>query len=434
MKNIVLLLAGLLISQAKGYSQDTTLLTPAQAVEIALQNNYDIRLARADVEIARLNNTRANAGMLPTVDLVADEQFTVSAFSQKRANGDELNRAGVPVNNVSAGVLLNWTLFDGRRMFIVKRRLEQLEQLGQLNLQTAVEQTTAEVLNAYYEIVRSRLQERAFEEVIVLNEERLRIAAGRLAAGFAGQTDSLQARIDLNQRRADLIVQQNLTASAKRALNRLLVRPADTPFEVQEDLALSFVPVRETLLANLRAGNAVLLALQQNAEVAATRVEEARTLNRPVLVGLSQFNLLRSDNPAGFAVNNNQAGLTVGASLRVPLYAGGNLRRQVEVARVEAEQARLQVEAQRVDIENTLDDQLALFTAQQQVLRLEEENAGAARLALQVSTERFRLGQTTALEVQQAQSSFEQALTRRNLVLYNLRASEVRLRFLAGEF
>ena len=63
----------------------------------------------------------------------------------------------------------------------------------------------------------------------------------------------------------------------------------------------------------------------------------------------------------------------------------------------------------------------------------EEENVKNARESLNVSTERFRLGQTNALEVQTAQNTLEQALTRRNLVQYNLKATELQLRFLAGE-
>jgi outer membrane protein TolC len=409
------------------------ILTPEEAVRLALENNYDIRLSRADAEIAKLNNIKANAGMLPTVDFVANENFTLSAFNQKRVNGDEISDFGVPVNNLSTGVELSWTLFDGKRMFIAKKRLEELEALGQLNLETRVQQTTAQVLQAYYLIVRSRLNERALTEVIALNEERLRIAEARLAAGFSAQTDALQARIDLNQRRADLLNQVTNTAAAKRELNRLLVRLPETPFDVDETLANTYAPDRNTLLEKMLAQNPGLLSLQKNADVAALVVDENRTLNKPRIVGISQFTLSRFDNPAGFAITNSQAGLTVGAGLAIPLYTGGNIKRQVEVAQVQAQQAGLLVASQRLNIEAELDNQLAFFKTHQQVLTLEEDNVQNARESLAVSTERFRLGQTNALEVQTAQNTLEQALARRNLVQYNLKETEIRLRLLAGE-
>lgn len=407
--------------------------TADQIVGIALGTNYDLRLSQTEVDIARLNNTRANAGILPTVNLVANENFTLSAFNQQLANGNEFNTAGAPFNAANVGVQLNWPLLDGRRRYTTKRRLEALESLGQLNLRTAVQTTTATVLQAYYDIVRGRLQERALLEIIALNEERLRIAEARLAAGFAAQTDALQARIDLNQRRADLLNQQTAIAAAKRTLNRLLVRASDTTFEVDENLINTYQPDRSALIEKMLAQNPTLMALQRTAEVSALVVEESRALNKVRINGLGQLSAQRSDNGAGFTTSNTQAGLTIGANLVLPLYTGGNLRRQVEVSRLAAQQAVLRVDIQRITVETELDNQLALFQTQQQVLVLEEENVRTARENLTVSTERFRLGQANGLEIQTAQNTLEQALTRRNLVLYNLKIAELQLRFLAGE-
>ena len=410
------------------------LLTPEEAVRIALENNYDIQLSRGDAEIAKLNNIKANAGMLPTINFVAGDNLGINAFQrQELADGRVIEAYGAFTNTANVGVQLNWTLFDGRRMYIAKNRLEELEALGQLNLQNQVQQTTAEVLQAYYNIVRTRLNERALAEVITLNEERLRIAEARLAAGFAAQPDALQARIDLNQRRTDLLNQQIQTANAKRELNRLLVRPAETPFTVDETLVNSYIPNRNTLLEKMLAQNPELLSLQKNAQVAALVVDEARTLNKPRIQGTSQFNIQRTDNAAGFLLNNTAGGLSVGANLSIPLYTGGNIKRQIEVAQVQAQQANYMLSAQRLSIEAELDNQLAIFTANQQVLSLEEESVENARESLNISTERFRLGQTNALEVQTAQNTLEQALARRNIIQYNLKATEIRLQLLAGE-
>ena len=409
-------------------------LTPDEAVRLALEKNYDIQLIRADADIARLNNTKGNAGMLPAVNFVAGDNIGVNGVQvQNFADGRTIEAYGALNNTLTASVQLSWTLFDGRRMQIAKKRLEEVEALGQINLRSQVQQTTAEVLQAYYQIVRTRLNERALAEVITLNEERLRIAEARLAAGFAAQTDALQARIDLNQRRADLLNQQIQTDASKRALNRLLVRPPETAFDVDETLLNTYKPDRNALLEKITTQNPGLLSLRKNAEISALVVDENTTLNKPRITGIGQFNTLRSDNASDFILNNTRAGLTVGASMVIPLYTGGNYKRQVEVARVQAQQAGLQVETQRLNVETELDNQLAFFNVNGQVLTLEEENVKNARESLNVSTERFRLGQTNALEVQTAQNTLEQALARRNLVQYNLKTTEIQLRFLAGE-
>jgi outer membrane protein len=414
-------------------STDTArLLTANEAVALALAQNYDIRLANGDLEIATLNNTKGNAGMLPTVNLVANENFTLSTFQQRLSNGNEFNALGAPFNVFNTGVQLNWPLFDGRRMFITKKRLEAVEALGSINLQQAVLQTTAAVLQNYYEVARNRLQERAIREIIVLNEERLRIAEARLAAGLAAQTDALQARIDVNQRRSDLIAQQNTTATAKRNLNQLLARDPNTPFEVVEALDNQYQPNREQLLAGMLSQNPALLALRQNMDIAALVVQENAALNKPRINGIGQFQIQRSDNGAGFLLNNTQAGITVGGGLVLPLYAGGNFKRQVDVAKVNARQASDRLEAQQLSIQTQLDNQLAFYETQRRILALETENVTTARENLNISTERFRLGQTNALEVQTGQNTLEQALFRANLAGFSLKVTEVQLRFLAG--
>jgi outer membrane protein TolC len=293
--------------------------------------------------------------------------------------------------------------------------------------------TTATVLLAYNELVRAQLQEQAINEIIALNMERLRIAEARLAAGFAAQTDALTAKIDLNQRKADLLNQENLTATGKRNLNLLLARPVDTPFEVENKLDNTYNPQRTSILEKIYNQNPTLLAARKNAEIAALQVDENRTLNKARIVGNSQFNAQRSDNGAGFLKNNTQIGFTVGASLVLPLYNGGNNKRLVETAQVAALQSRQQVDLQQQNIEAQLDNQLALFQTQQQVLKLEEENAKTARENLNISLERFRVGQTNSLEIQLAQNTLEMALNRRNLVLFNLKATELQLRTLASE-
>jgi outer membrane protein len=417
-------------------AQTTTppeLLTADGAVRIALQNNFDIRLVRADAEIAQLNNTKGNAGMLPNVNLVVNENFTLSAFQQKLANGNEFNSPGAPFNAANAGVQLSWTLFDGRRMYITKKRLEETKALGNINLLAQVQQTTADVLLAYYDIVSSQLQEKALAEVIALNEERLRIAEARLAAGFAAQTDALQARIDLNQRRSDLLNQQNNTTLAKQNLNLLMARPAGFDFRVEETLENNYLPQREELLSKISTQNFNLGALRKTAEISALLVEETRTQYKPRIVGNAQLLAQRTDNGAGFLLNNTQAGLTVGGSFIMPLYTGGNIRRQVETAQVAAHQASIRVEALQATLESALDQHIARFQTQQKALELEAENVANARESLNVSTERFRLGQTTALEVQNAQNILEQVLLRRNLALFSLKVAEVQLRLVGGE-
>lgn len=200
-----------------------------------------------------------------------------------------------------------------------------------------------------------------------------------------------------------------------------------------EAITQNYTPQAAALGDRALTQNGSLLALQSNAEVSALAVEEAAKLNAPRISGLGQLSATRSDNGAGFLKSNTQAGLSIGAGMLMPLYTGGNLKRQKEVAALQAEQAKLRVEQQKTLIAADVDTQIGFFEAQKQVLALEEDNVRTARESLSVSLERFRVGTTNGLEPQTAQNTLEQALSRRDLVLYNLKVTELRLRLLSGE-
>src|SRR3954465_3468488 len=67
-----------------------------------------------------------------------------------------ITRNGVRTSNLNYGVSLNWTLFDGMRMFATREKLTELEALGALNLKAQIVNSVAVVINNYYGIVRQK--------------------------------------------------------------------------------------------------------------------------------------------------------------------------------------------------------------------------------------------------------------------------------------
>ena len=104
-----------------GFStQAQDLLTLEDAVKIALENNYDIKIAENNSKIDATNNNLANAGMLPSLN--ANFTNNNSQLDTKQTQGDgtvrELDNA--KNMNLTYGVGLDWTIFDGLSMFARK--------------------------------------------------------------------------------------------------------------------------------------------------------------------------------------------------------------------------------------------------------------------------------------------------------------------------
>src|SRR5579875_2466909 len=83
------------------FAQDT--LTIEQALATALQNSYDIRIARNDSVVAALNYSYRNAAFLPQVNASGTMLLNNNAQSQTFEGGTVKTRSGIRTGNTNAG-------------------------------------------------------------------------------------------------------------------------------------------------------------------------------------------------------------------------------------------------------------------------------------------------------------------------------------------
>lgn len=403
-------------------------LTVEQAVEIALKNNYDILLAKNEAEIADRNNTIGNAGMLPVVNATVADNYTLNNLNQKFTNGTEINRNGVTGNNISAGVALNWTLFDGLRMFATKGRLKRLEEIGELRFKDEMQTVVANVMNAYYNIVSAQQQLKAIEEAIKISEERVKLADAKFQVGTSSKVDLLQAKVDMNAQKSSLLTQQKLIEQLKADLNNLLARKEDIAFVVTDSIPLGEVKIEEETDKNFQ-----LQAAIKNVEVAKFQKKEAFSGFLPNLAGILGYNYNRSNNSAGFSLFNQTYGFNAGFSLNIPLFNGLNIMRENKIASIQIMSSQFNLDKTRFQIKLSYYKTLKDYTNAQEQLTLEEENILLADENQKIALERFRLAQSTAIELREAQVSYVNALTRLANIRYAAKVAETELLRLKGE-
>jgi outer membrane protein len=431
MKKVFLFVTILFISF--GASRAQQFLTPDSAVRLALKNNYDIRMGRTSADIDRVNNTAGNAGMLPNVGVTGTDALILDKLNQHLSDGTSSSNLNSQSNSLSAGIALNWTLFDGGKMFITKKKLNEIESLGELQFRDKVLQTLYDVYAGYFNVVRHKQQLKAIREVIRFNQERVDLLQAGFNAGLAPKTDLLQAKIDLNVYQENALSQQTVILAAKRQLNQLLGRDPEDPFDVADTITIDFHPDRKDLAKRLFTSNTTVLSSGKQVDVATLTIREARTLRLPTLDFSAGYDFLHGDYTTGTVRMNESYGPQLGATLFIPIYRAGNTSRQVSVARLQLESAKFNFENTRLQVNTQFQLALTDFDNQLQLLQIERDNLLLARENLNISMHRLQLGQTTALEVRQAQESYEQSLTRLTNFGYAAKAAEIRLRQLMGE-
>lgn len=427
MNKVVVLLAGLLVFNLVAAQE---VLTIDQAIEMALNKNYDILLAKNDAEVAARNNTIGNAGMLPKIDAYASDNYSLNNLNQKYTTGTEVNRNNASGNTIAASVQLSWTLFDGLRMFAAKGRLKRLEEIGELQMKDELQTVVANVISEYYSLVSAKQQLAAINEAIKISEERVKLADTKFQVGSAGKTDLLQAKVDLNAQKSNALNQKKVIEQRKAELNDLLARPIETEFEVSDSIPF----VKDVAdAADIENNNFELQAAMKNVEVAKFQKKEAFSYLLPNLAGTVGYGYNRAQSSAGFALFNQTYGLSAGVSLHIPLFNGLNTLREVKIASIGILSSQFNLERTRFRVKLGYYNALKDFENAKELLALEEENIQLADENQKIALERFRLAQSTSIELREAQQSYIDALTRLVTARYGAKVAETELMRLKGE-
>jgi outer membrane protein len=93
-------------------------------------------------------------------------------------------RNGAQSNNTGASVNVGWMIFDGLKMFAVKKRLGLNEQLTAIELKQQMENTVYEIVSAYYSVVKTNELIKAAKQNLSIYEERKKLAKLKIRNRF----------------------------------------------------------------------------------------------------------------------------------------------------------------------------------------------------------------------------------------------------------
>lgn len=424
MRTLYILFLSCVFSIADGQK----ILTIDDAVSIALKNNFDILVARNDADIAKVNNTAGNAGMLPSLQMIATDTYQKNNAQQTLNGGIKNNYPSLTTSSFNAGTILSWTLFDGGKMFVTKNKLSEIENLGEIQFKDRVLQTLYSVIAVYYDVVRQKQELVSINEVINYNLERVKIAQAGLNAGSLLKTDLLQAKIDLNVNMENAISQQFIIDEAKRTLNGMLSQSANEVIEVSDSIPLNYSPDEIDLKQKLNSFNTNILASQKQIDIARLSLKEFNRSLLPKINFNTGYYFSHITNSAGTVLLNNSNGPQVAGSIVIPLYSSGENKRKINTAKFQLQSTEYDLQNVKLLINTELLNALAEFDYQRRLINIEKENNELSRENIEISIQRLRLGQATSLEVHLAQDNYVQSSTRLINFQYNLKIAEIKLK------
>ncbi|MEP7258311.1 MAG: TolC family protein [Flavitalea sp.] len=418
------------------YVQGQQTLTVDEAIASALKKNYDILLVKNDAESYAIDNQYANAAFLPQVAGTTSHIWNKNNQQQNFTDGRK-RKADVSSGNLAAAVNLNWTLFDGLKMFATRSRLAALQTLGELTVKTQVVNSIAAVIKNYYNIVRQKQQLKAIEELISINEERVKLADKKLSVGLGSKPELLQAKVDLNAQLAERLLQETLILQLKEQLNQLAGILSPSEYEVLDSIPINLNIEYASISSDIENASPSLLVAKKNIDIANLGLKERKAELWPSLSFNSGYNFGRLSN--GSVVNPEfqpifslNRGFNYGVSASVPILNGFNTRRQIKQATLDIQYQTLSYNNQKSLVDVNVNNAYKDYQYQKKALALEEENIALAKENVFIALARFRQGVSTYLELREAQISLEDAYNRLIAARYNTKVAETELFRLKG--
>lgn len=417
-----------------GFSQEV--LSIDGAVAQALKYNYDIEIARTDSTAYAIDNEYAYAGFLPELDGGFTRLWNRNNQRQLLADGSKRGGNGIRSKNFALNVSLNWTLFDGLRMFATKEKLAEFVRLGEYTVKEQVVNSVAAVINNYYNIVRQKQQLKAIEEQISINDERVQLANKKFSVGLGAKPELLQAKVDYNAQKAAQYTQQTLIAQLREQLNQLIGFPTTKYYEVSDSIPINTALQYGNIRSDLEKFNPTLQIAKKNIDISRLTVRETRADLLPTAAFTTAYNFTRVDNtqvlnPFSLLVNQNR-GFNYGVVINVPIFSGFETRRLIR-------QAKLDVKLQEINLSNqfslldvNVNNAFKNYELYKKLLNLEEDNILLAKENVNIALERFKLGASTYIELHEAQISLGEAYDRLIAARYNTKVAETELLRLQG--
>jgi outer membrane protein len=446
MRLIVALLLSLTFLNTHAQAQDSATtrsavldsITVEQAIATALQNNYDIQLARNDSAVAAIDYSYRNAALLPQLNASSAVLYNNNNQNVTLADGTKRNRSGLRSNNTSASVGLNWVVFDGLRMFVTRTKAGEFLRLGSIVVKEQINNTVADVILNYYNMVRSTLQLGVIEEQIALSEDRYRLAKYRFEIGVGVKPDMLQAQIDVNAQRGARLAQLALIDQYRQNLNQLMNIAPERQYKVSDTIPVQTNLTLGGLQSGLEETSTTLQLARKNIDIAGLTVRERRAERLPVISLNSAYNFTNNENnsvinPAQPLTSQNK-GFNYGISASIPILNNFNTRRLIRQAEQSVSYQQTIYESQRADITTGLYNAYCNYQLQQEIVVLEESNIELVKENLFIARERYRLAATTFLELREAEQSLQAAYDRLISARYNMKVAETELLRLRGSF
>ncbi|MEI9919139.1 MAG: TolC family protein [Bacteroidota bacterium] len=432
-KNRGLLFSAVFLIVATASAQ--TKLEVEDIVVMALERSYDVQLARNTATASKTDAKNAKGLFIPDVTLNGARNKIYQKSHSELPDG-AVNDTKPEAIQLQYSAQATWTIFDGLKMFATYNQLQNVAAVNTILVTNQMSNTMASVIGNYYNIVAQKQQLKALNEQISVAEERIKLAERKLEVGSGIKTEWLQAKLDQNAFKTQVLQQEALILQTKANLNTLSGSQLPEEFEVSDTIPLNLGLSVDEIFDGIESTNPLLMAARGNIEVAKFNLK-AQVGNRfPIINLTSSYNY----NSQNYTVPPNALSPPLTQTRSVQLGVTGTwflvnnfaVTDAIQLARINFSRQQIVYEQQKALAFNGVRAAYANYDNARKTLAIEEENIKYARENVNILLESFKRGIATMIDLRTAQQSIVDAYNRLTTARYNAKVSETELLRLKG--
>jgi outer membrane protein len=403
-----------------------------EAQKIALENNFGLKIAEKRIELANNQIFKANAGMVPVIDWNTNLGTNLNQVNQNFVDGRVINRFGRSISP-NSNLVLSYTLYDGRRAEAIFERLKSQGQLSEIQKQLNIQNTLTALMQSYFTLQRLQNTLEYLNEIIKYYDERLKITEERWQIGRGSKLDYIQSKADLGTQQSTLTSVKGQLKSEKIALNGILGRNPTADFIVETADESNQMYELNALIEKAKTQNPEFLELKKNEEINLLSQKELMSFKKPRINLNSSFGYNFNSTNAGLITFNQAVGLNAGVGMSWRIFDGQLANRNIQSNKINGQIIQIQQNELLNKVENSLTGAYYQFESDKKLLELEKESKALAAENLQISQEKFKLGASTILEINDAQTRYNLVLNRLVNAQLNVKISELELLTISGQ-
>ena len=446
-KTLYIFLFGLISSSLYAQSTDIRIITIDDAIAIALENNYALKQAKNELDLADDLIFSEKADFLPSVSAsmngsrTTGQQFIFDRFSEGLDPFVDISS-----QSISGGMNASINLFTGFTNILTLKSSQSNKESREQQYERAKELVIFNTATRYLQVL--------------LDKELLAIAKQNLETSTT-QLEQVQAQVELGARpMVDLFNQEAQVANDElvvtqrentQSLNSLLlirqleIDPLGTYDFVVPDLTLNDLPwvdfnlktlVDEALSirSDILSAEASILSLRYQTQV--TKNSLLPTLRASASVSSrysDQYSIAGSEVSFSDQFFDQQVNRSLGLSFSVPLFNNWNRMYSIQSSQVQLKNAELNLDNSKMQVIQEVTQAYNDYSSYVKQLDASEKSLVASERAFQTQQERYNLGASTLIELTQAQSAFVSAQSSYTQALYNLIFQEKLVDFYLGK-